>query len=876
MRTYFKPIELRCEYETKPMGVHELHPLLSFQCDHRVDAQHQTAYRIVAASSEALLASQQYDCWDSKKVISRQSYGIAYQGKALCSGMRVYWQVQIWDENDRVSAFSDVSFFEMGLLSPSDWNGQWLSFLGGLIGNGLLMRYSFTLDQTPVKARAYLAGVGYCELHLNGEKVGDRVLEPGATDHSKTVLYSTYDVLDNLQAGLNVVGIVFGNGWSTTPKALLQLNVEFADGSTKEVVTDWGIGWCVAKGPILYNSIYEGEIYDARVEKDGWCTPVYEEQAMLEHQRADGWILATIVEPPAGELIGQIMPPIRVTESCTPTLVGQLPSGALLYDAQVNRSGWARIVVQGKRGSQVKLKFAEQLNHEGELDTSYMRTATAEDTYILRGDLSFETYSPRFTYHGFRYFTVETQGDVTVKTLQAQFVRTDVTRNARFTCDHPMLNQLAQVMWNTEASNLHSIPTDCCQRDERHGWTNDATTRVESSIYHFHLASFFEKWVRDIFDTQNEQGYIADTAPYRWGKRPCDPQINTLIGLPLLLYHTYGNQRILQRYYPQMKRYFDVLYAETNSNLIERGGFGEWACPRSECREDRYGAGASSKNVTPALVSTAYLYYSATQLCQIAEILGDAQDEKQFASIATNIKLAYNQRFFDPKTKQYDQHTQSAYAISLALGLVEEEHKQAVVQNLVEKISQKEYHMTTGNTGSKALIEMLCQYGKADIAYQLMTQTTSPSFGYMLRQGATSMWERWEADTDNNVMNSHNQPMFASCAVWFYKYLGGICLPQQGDNTSDLMIKPVFVSELQEVNAQLDIMTGTVVVAWKRCQEGIALTVTLPFNTDAVIVLPKQCRQIEVLDEANVTAVEKPDGYQLTVQHGIHQIKLHI
>lgn len=831
---------LCCEYVENPIGVHAPRPLLSWRCDDSRNGGRQTAYRIVASSSEEKLKSGDYDCWDSGKVESSLFFGISYQGKPLCSADRVYWSVQIWDENQEESQFSDSAFFEMGLLSPSDWKGRWMGFLGGMIGNGIILRYSFNVEKKPIKARAYIAGLGYYELYLNGGKVGDKVLDPGATDYSKTILYSAYDVTDILRDGLNTVGIMLGTGWSGTPKALLQLNIEFEDGSVQEVVTDWGIGWCVARGPITYNSIYDGEDYDARMEKDGWSTPEYERQAELEHQRAGGWILATIIEHPGGELLGEITEPIRVTDTCVPEYVSTLPDGRKVYDAKVNRSGWVRIKVHGERGSQVKLTFAELLNQDGDLDISYMRTARAQDNYILRGDLESEEYAPRFTYHGFRYFTVETVGNVTVDEMTVEAVCNDVKRNARFECEDPYLNQLAEVMWNTETSNLHSIPTDCNQRDERHGWTTDTTARVEGSIYQNETASFFEKWVRDIFDTQDETGYVADTAPHRWGRRPCDPQVNTLICLPLLLYRMYGNKRILEQYYDDMKRYLNALLGESEDYLVSRTGFGEWACPQSECYPEPYGAGAVTMHVTPTLVSTGYMFRSASQIKEIAGIIGKTEDIPQLQKLCDTIKDRYNKRFFHADSCQYDQDSQSAYALSLDLGLVEDQYKEKVLQNLVRAVKAKDYHFTTGNMGTKAMLETLCNYGEEDVAYRLVTQKTSPSFGYMLQNGATSMWERWQADENNNIMNSRNHPMFASCCTWFYKYVGGIRVDDNGVGFQQILIQPSVPTAMQHAKTQMNLMAGRVATEWKKENGKFSLHVEIPFNTSAKVVIQKK------------------------------------
>lgn len=835
-----QPVGLRCEYVENPLGVQSAHPVLSWMGSEGRKGAHQTAYQVVASSNEEKLKSGDYDLWDSGKVESDQFFSIPYEGKKLHSAQRVYWKVRIWDEQGNLSQFSEPACFEMGLLQPSDWKGLWMGFLGGLIGNGILMRYSFKVEKEPVKARAYICGIGYYELRMNGSKVGDKLLDPGATDYSKTLLYSTYDVTDRLKIGLNTVGIILGTGWAGTPRALLQLNIEFADGTMQEVYTDWGIGWCIAKGPIVYNSIYDGEDYDARLEKDGWDTPEYENTFLLEHQRPEGWSLATVIEPPGGELVGEISTPIRNTEVTIPKKIGRLADGRELYDIGENRSGWVRIKVKGERGARVKLTFAEKLAADGDLEMSYLRLARCQDSYILRGDKGIEEYAPRFTYHGFRYFTVETSGTVSIESMQMEFIRSDLKQNAKFECSDEFLNRMAHVMWNTDACNMHSIPTDCCQRDERHGWTTDTTSRAEGCVYHFDVSSFFEKWVRDVFDTQDEKGYFADTAPHRWGRRPNDPQVNTPISLPLLLYRTYGNKRVIEKNYESMKRYIEVLLKEADDLLISRTGFGEWACPAEECYPEPYGAGAVSKHVTATLVSTGYLYYSATQLRQMAEILGNGEDVLYFEDLAAAIKEKYNARFFHEDTCQYDMGSQSSNALSVALGLTHEQHLQAVMDNIAKNVVERDYHLTTGNMGTKAIVESLSEYGYEDLVYTIMTQKTSPSFGYMLEMGATSIWERWEADRNNNIMNSHNHPMLSACCVWFYKYLGGIRFEDDTAGWQRILIAPTIPAQLEYAKTEMDIPAGQVSTHWEKEGDSFKLDVKIPFNTSARVVIPKK------------------------------------
>jgi alpha-L-rhamnosidase len=791
------------------------------------------------AASPEQLAGGDYTIWNTGKAAGDRFSGIPYQGAPLRSSQRVYWKVRIWDENDTAGEYSDAAFFETGLLHPGDWKGRWMGFLGGMVGNGILLRYSFTLKKRPCRARAYVAGLGYYEFRLNGKKAGDKLLDPGATDYSKTVLYSAYDVTDFLREGLNVTGIILGTGWAGFPRALLQLNMEFDDGSREEVYTDWGIGWMVARGPITCNSIYDGEDYDARMERDGWDTPENDAYETSQFQRPGGWILGTVIEAPGGELVGEISPPVRVTGTFEPKLIKTYDDGRELYDAGANRTGWIRMRLSGERGASVRLSFAEVLDGEGELERRPLRTARAADTYILRGDKGVEEYAPRFTYHGFRYFTVERQGKVTIEKMSMEFARSDMKRNAVFRCEDEFLNRLADTLWHTDACNMFSIPTDCSQRDERLGWTTDTTNRVDGCIYHFDMASFFTKWLRDIYDTQDTNtGYFADTAPHRWGRRPCDPMASTPAVLPLLLYHAYGNSQALGRCYEPLKRYVDALLVEADGLIVSRTGFGEWACPREECYPEENGPGAISKNINPAAISTIYFRYCVILLARIAGILGKDREAAYYRDMAGFIRRRFNETFFNRETCQYDKGTQSVNALAVHHGLVEEEYRKRVVENIVKDIREKGVHLSTGNMGTKAVIETLCEEGFDDLAYEVMTSRTSPSFGYMLEQGATSMWERWEADNNNNIMNVRSHPMFSPCCVWFYKYLGGIGMEEDTDAFRRLIIAPHVPGGLSRVEVSMEIPAGKVSSSWEKSPSRFVLHVEIPFNTSARVVIP--------------------------------------
>jgi alpha-L-rhamnosidase len=834
-----KPSYLRCEYVENPIGVQSLHPNLSWRCDDSRQGGRQTSYQIVMADTPRNLADGNYTIWNTGRVESGRIGGIPYRGVPLESSQLVYWKVRIWDENGASGEYSDDAFFEMGLLHPGDWKGRWMGFLGGMVGNGILMRYSFVLEKKPCRARAYIAGLGYYELSFNGRKAGDKLLDPGATDYSKTVLYSAYDVTDLLAGGLNVAGIMLGTGWAGFPRALLQLNITFADGSKKEVCTDWGIGWMVARGPITCNSIYDGEDYDARLERDGWDTPENDPYETSQYQRPGGWILGTVIEDPGGELVGEISPPVRITGSYEPKLVKTYGDGRELYDAGANRTGWVRLRLSGERGASVRLVFAEVLDGEGELELRPLRTARAADTYILRGDRGVEEYAPRFTYHGFRYFTLRREGKVHIENMSMEFVRSDMKRNAVFCCEDPFLNRLADTMWHTDACNMFSIPTDCTQRDERLGWTTDTTNRVDGCIYHFNMASFFGKWLRDIYDTQDsDTGYFADTAPHRWGRRPCDPMASTPAVLPLLLYQTYGNTQALEWCYEPLKRYVDALLVEADSLIVSRTGFGEWACPKEECYPEANGPGAISKNIDPAAISTIYFRYCVVLLAKISGILGKERNAAYYRDMAEYIRKRFNEVFFNPETCQYDRGTQSVNALAVCHGIVESGYRKRVVENIVKDVREKGNHLSTGNMGTKAVIETLCEEGFDDLVYDIMTSRTSPGFGYMLEQGATSMWERWEADRDNNIMNVRNHPMFSPCCVWFYKYLGGIGMEEDSDAFTRLLVAPHVPGRLSRVEVSMEIPAGKVRSAWNKTSSRFVFNLEIPFNTSAKVVIP--------------------------------------
>lgn len=836
-------INLRCEYERTPLGIQDKNPLLSWQISSESPVV-QSAYEIAVASRRELLEQHMYDMWDSGKVETSKSYGIVYDGKSLQSETRYFWMVRIWDRDGNVSEFSESSWFETGLFRKKEWKGEWLSFLGGMVGNGLLMRHYFEAEEKEiVRARAYVCCVGYYEFHLNGKIIGEKKLDPATTDTGKTVLYSVYDITSDVRNGANAIGFMLGTGFAGLPKILLQMNIDYADGERQQVYTKYGESWCVAKGPITYNALYDGEDYDARMERDGWDTPEYEERFILEYQRPGGWIMATIVEDPGGKRVGEIMPPIKVCEVFKPQLVQKFEDGTAVYDAQKNISGWVEIDVIGDSGAKVDLSFAEILDAEGRLEKTPLRTARCEDHYILRGKEEGECYEPRFTYHGFRYFSVKTEGNVEVRGLKAKFVHMDLAVNSTFTSDNEILNKIADAMRQTDACNFMGIPTDCAQRDERHGWMTDPTSNAEGAIYTYDLASFFIKWMRDVYDTRSKKGYFADTAPYRWGGRPNDPQANIAVYLPLILYRMYGDRREIERHYDEVLQYINYLLKEADDGMISRSPYGEWACPKAECFPEEYGPGANPRYVSFPFVSTMFFYHTLLQMQEMADIL-NKPDGSYLALLTETIKRKINQKYFNAGTAQYDQGTQSANAMAVMMGLAEEKDIPRIVENIVENLKAHDYHLTTGSAGTKAVIQVLCENGYEDVAYKVMTATTSPSFGYMIVNGATTMWERWEADHDNNIMNSRNHPMLAQACVWFYKYLGGVRVGYDRQGIQKVCVCPLIPEGLNQVKVGVDVMSGRVTSEWEKKDDAVVLTIEVPQNVETEAKILRKYGQV--------------------------------
>ncbi|HZK95556.1 MAG TPA: family 78 glycoside hydrolase catalytic domain [Prolixibacteraceae bacterium] len=837
-------LDLKCEYINNPLGTDVKKPQLSWRIEASKRGVKQVAYQIWAAESLENLEEGQPKIWDSGKIESSKSVGTIYGGPRLESRQKVFWKIKIWDNAGNEAVSNELAWFEMGLLHEEDWKARWIGMTPGWNGKALYFRKEVLVEKVIKRARLYVSGIGYNKVTINGIHLGDNVLDPGATDYSKQVLYTTYDVTQKFQQGENAIGVVVGSGWYGIPKLLLQVEIFYTDGTIETIKTgnEPFIGiWTVSTGPIIQNSIYDGEVYDARLERSCWEMPGYKNIDSTPN-RLSGWVMANIVDPPGGKLVAQKMEPIKVVDSFVPKSIKEPKPGIFVIDAGQNLAGWASLKVKGESGIAVSLKFAETLNADGTVNQANLRAAKAKDTYILKGDGE-EQWEPSFTYHGFRYIQIEGfPGQPLIENFRIKVVRSSVDRSGQFKCSNELLNSIHRMVWSTEASNLHSIPTDCPQRNERMGWLNDMTVRIEQALYNFSLPSFYNKWILDIGDTQNSEGAIADTAPFKWGSQPADPVSSSYLLLAWMSYQYYGNTQIIEDNYDKMKAWVDYLASRTEDGIVNYSYYGDWSPPMKFGTPGSIGSGAVSKFTPGKLMSTGYLYYDAKLIAQMATILDKEEDARKYNMLSEQTKTAFNQNYWDEKLGGYGTNNQAANSFALFLGIELQGQKSRIAANLVQDVIANDYHLTTGNLCTKYLLEMLTENGQSEVAYKIVTQTTYPSWGYMLDNGATTLWERWENKTGGE-MNSHNHPMMGSVDTWFYKYLSGIRPDAQGPGFNEFIIRPYIINELDFVEGEFQSVKGLIKSAWRKESGSVSMDVTIPGNSTATVFIPTKNRK---------------------------------
>ena len=832
-------ITLLCEYMSNPTGVDVAAPLLTWSSDGPKADQARVTLR--QAGCEEIL-------WDTG--FQPDAGRVIYAGPALRSGRTYLWQVTCqWGEE---SCTSEEARFIMGLLDDAAWETRWV---GGIRIDAkcYLYRHEWTLDKPVRSAAAFVASPNYNVVTVNGVKPDDSVLNNTFANYDKSLYYATYDVTELLQAGPNTIGVMTGLGWRSLREAedgvgwgdslfALQIMVEYEDGTEAWFYSDPDQWRCSTDGPVTYNSIYNGETYDARLEIPDWDKPGFDDSR---------WFDAVEKEPPEGVLRSQVLEPIRMVGEMPIQEIIPAPDGSWTLDFGKNFAGWVRIRMAGKPGQQISIQPAEMVKADGSVDPTSLRRARPVDTYIFKGK-GVEEWEPRFTYHGFRYAQIfGLEGKPEPGMFTGCIIRSGVARIGDFTSSHPIVQGFYDMVRQTEESNLHGVPTDCPQRDERLGWLNDMTVRNEGAMYGFRLYQLYAKWLRDIRDTQGRvTGAITDTAPFlRYGFRPADPVSGSFLLLPWNLYLHYGDDRIIRENYDANARWVCYLMKNSRDGVVRFSSMGDWAAPVAATDHTSTGGGALSTITPPLLMSTGFLYFDCTLMARMARVIGREDEAQQWLETAKKVKADFNRTFFHKEEKYYGANSQAANIIPLYFGLVEDEDAPAVLQHLCDDIQRNGGHLTTGNICSRFGMEVLFRYGREDLAWHLLSQTEYPSWGFMLVNGATTVWERWEKLGDNDFMAemaAMNHPMNGSAVVSLYKYLAGILPDEAQPGWQNIVFKPSFPKEAPDAGAEIQTIRGKVASRWVRKDGQITWNITVPAGSTGTVYLPHQAEPVQV------------------------------
>ncbi len=849
------PSRLTCEYLKDPQVIDVLNPRLSWintDPDYTKN-QIQTAWQIRVSSSLENLLNDKIDLWNSGKIVSGESVNIIYKGVSLPSGKDCYWQVRVWDMDGKVSEWSEPAFWSMGLLNRVEWKAKWIgapwqgeetlpkpSNPGALMPENLpppapLLRKEFKIGKKVAHAVAYVTGLGYFELYLNGAKVGNDVLVPNQTNYGKRpglikegipvednfkeykVMYLAYDVSSQLRSGDNAVGAILGNGfynpakfWDLgygTPRFLMQLYVSYEDGTHDIIISDES--WKASKSPVLVDMVFYGEHYDARLEQPGWCESSFNDSK---------WEQAALKKAPEGVLRAHMAYPDRVMEVLDPVEIEKLGEGRFKVDFGQEISGWVHIKdFSGKEGQKIDIKYLQQYSPNG------------ENSYTLRGNGK-ESYSARFTWFVFREVEIlNWPGELKPEQITAEAVYTYVETTGKFECSNELFNKINQIWWRSQTDNMHGgIASDCPNR-ERSPYTGDGQVACVTVMHNFDASAFYNKWIQDILGSQNvTTGYVPNGSPWQPGCGGGVAWGAAMSIMPWEFYLQYGDKSMLSNNYLGMKEYVRYMLTWTDSNGIMFSqatgkdgkplkwmNLGDWSQPY--------------KLPPDEMVHTFYLWRCAELTARSAKVLGKVSEYEYYMKLSEKTRQAFYSRFYNKETGSYGAFGGNIFALRMG---VPDDQKAKVIAALKADIIANGGHLDTGIFGTQFFFEVLSENGLHEMAYEAMNKRTAPGYGWWIEQGATTSWEGWKN------AGSGNHPMFGGGIVWLYRKLAGMNADPENPGYRNIIFRPEPVNDISSASYSNLTLYGISNIEWKKENDKFSMNIIVPVGSTATVYVP--------------------------------------
>lgn len=830
-----QPVNLQCEHLANPIGIDNHNPRLQWQMNDSREGALQTAYQLLVGTDSVEVASGKGNCWNTDRIQGPEML-VTYAGKTLQPFTKYYWSVTLWDKDHQKMAASRIASFETGMMHISNWKGEWISDSKDInLKAAPYFRKQFQPSGKVKSARIYMAAAGLYELSINGQRVGNHRLDPMYTRFDRRTLYVTYDVTSLVNAKDVVLGVLLGNGWynhqSTAvwyfheapwrdrPKFCLDLRITYQDG--REEIVKSGTDWKTSLSPIIFNSIYTAEHHDARLNHPGWDKPGFD---------ASKWKNTIPVNAPSQNILAQQLHPIRFVEEISPVKVTKLSDQKWVYNLGRNIAGISRISVKGEKGTEIRLKHGERLKTDGSVDQSnidvhYRPTDDKDpfqtDIYILNG-YGVETFWPHFNYKGFQYVEVISNKPIEIQGLTGIFMHSDVPPVGNLSSSNEVLNKIWKATNVSYLSNLYGYPTDCPQR-EKNGWTGDAHIASETGLYNFDGITVYEKWLADHRDEQQPNGVLPAIIPtsgwgYTWANGP--DWTSTIAIIPWNVYLFNGDSKLLADNYDALKRYVDHI-TDISPNGITDWGLGDWVPVKSKAPKE--------------LTSSIYYFVDATILSKAAKLFGKETDYQQYSALAKKIADAINTKYLNRETGIYGQGLQTELSAPLFWGIVPENLKAKVAENLANRVIADGKHLDVGLLGTKTILNALSENGYADLAYEVAAQQDFPSWGWWIVNGATSLYENWPIDAKSDI--SLNHIMFGEIGAWYYKALGGLKPDQEKPGFRNVLLEPNFVKGLNSFQISHKGPYGEIQSGWKREGKKVVYSVVIPANSSATVNL---------------------------------------